>query len=584
MIGSFAVQLVAGVGAAAQLLVANRVLDQVIESTDGTFADAAPLLVAMVVITTAIGLATVLQATMAMVLAEAVSVRAVGDILDVAAATEPIVWEQPSFHDRLERARFNASARPIMAVNGMLSLLGALIGAAGVAVAIVVIDPLLLPLAAAGAIPAWLTSAGNSRRYHRFTRQTTADDRRRSYLMHALSNRDLAKELRVYGMEGELRRRHDLLHAERLRRIRLLARSRRRASVLSSLAAAAAMSASLAYLFWAVEVGRLDLAAAGTALFSLLFLAQRLRALVAAAGTLYEAGLFLDEVREFSAPTVDAVPAPVEALDRLPAFEHLTARGLTFRYPDAERRAVDGIDLEVRRGEVIALVGQNGSGKSTLAKLLAGIYRPDDGSLDWDGVELLDRAPNVLRRSVAVLFQDYARLQLTAADNVGLGDPHRLGDRAAIQAAGALAGADEVVFGLPDGWDQVLSRMFEGGVDLSGGEWQRIALARALFRDAPFVILDEPSSALDARAEARLFERIRSLVAGRSVLFISHRFATVRLADRIYVLDGGRVVEVGTHTELMAAGRGYAELYRLQAAAFAEHHGDDVGHPDGVGL
>jgi len=567
---SLALQTAAGIGTAAQLLLARGLLEQVVQPGDGLLARAGPWLVALVVTSAALGLIVVIQATLSMVLAEAVSVEATGRILDVAIRTELIVWEDPAFHDRLERARANAASRPVMAVNGLLGLIAGFAGSVGVAVALLAIDPILVPLAALGVVPAWFAATANSRGYHRFTRKQTPNDRRRSYLMHVLTNRDLAKELRVYGMEPELRRRHDELHHARVELVRQLARRRRGVSAAAAVGGAVLSAVAIGYLLVAIDYGWLDLASAGTALFSLLFLAQRLRSMVSSAGSLYEAGLFLDEITEYEAlAPVPAIVAPTDEPLPLPALGRVVGSGLRFAYPDAEREAVAGVDVEIGRGEVVALVGENGSGKTTLAKLLAGIFAPDAGSLRWDDHELGASDIGRLRRSVAVVFQDHARLQLSAADNIGLGDPGRLGDRAGIERAGALAGADEVVAGLADGWDQQLGHLFERGVDLSGGQWQRLALARAFFREAPFVILDEPSSALDPRAEAALLTRVRSLVEGRGVLFISHRFSTVRMADRIYVMESGRVVEVGTHDELMVEAGLYADLYRLQATTFA---------------
>jgi ATP-binding cassette subfamily B protein len=570
---SLALQAAAGVGTAAQLLLARRLLEQVVQPGDDLIERAAPWLIALVLTTAALGLVVVVQATLSMVLTEAVAVEAMGRILDVAARTELIVWEDPTFHDRLERARTNAASRPVMAVNGLLGLISGFAGAVGVAIALLAIDPVLVPLAALGAVPAWFAATANSRGYHRFTKEQTPDDRRRSYLMHVLTNRDLVKELRVYGMEPELRDRHDALHRSRVEQVRHLARRRRGVSAVAAIGTAVLSAVAIGYLLVAIDRGRLDLASAGTALFSLLFLAQRLRAMAASASTLYEAGLFLDEITEFEAVVsdlaVEATPDPrSEASAPLPPFSRLTGTALRFAYPAGERDAVAGVDVEVGRGEVVALVGENGSGKTTLAKLLAGNYVPTGGTLAWNDHELAPQDLARLRRSVAVVFQDYARLQLTAADNIGLGDPARLGDRAAIERAGSLAGADEVVAGFADGWDQQLGHLFDRGVDLSGGQWQRMALGRALFRDASFVILDEPSSALDPRAEAALLDRMRSLVDGRGVLFISHRFSTVRMADRIYVMESGRVVEVGTHDDLMAGDGLYADLYRLQAASY----------------
>jgi ATP-binding cassette subfamily B protein len=565
-----AVQIATAVCATAQLLIGRWLLSELL-GTDETAIEldsALPAVAALVAVTTVMAVGSVLQSSSGMVLTEAIGRHATGQLLDVAATVEPAAYEDPSFHDHLERARFNATSRPVMAVNGLLGVLGATSSAVGIAIALLVIEPVLVPLALMGAVPAWFAGAINSRRYHRFTKLQTPDDRLRSYLMHVLSNRDLAKELRVYGAEAELRRRYDELYDARLQAVRALARSRRRFGFGAAVGAALVMLLSLAVLFWAVEDGRIGLASAGTALFALLFLGQRLRVFVASAGVLYEAALFIEDVETFRSLAPSGATAPDETAEPLPAFEVLRAEHLRFRYPGAEAAALDGIDLELRRGETVALVGENGSGKTTLAKILLGIYRPTEGRLVWDGLDLTTIDPARLRRSAAVVFQDLARFQLSARDNVALGDVRRLDDEAAMVAAASGAGADDLVAALPRGWDQILSRLFEGGVDLSGGEWQRLALARALFRDAPFLVMDEPSAALDARAETALFAHLREIAEDRTVLFISHRFSTVRLADRIYVMADGQVVEQGTHDDLMARDGHYAEMYRLQASMY----------------
>jgi ATP-binding cassette, subfamily B, bacterial len=234
--------------------------------------------------------------------------------------------------------------------------------------------------------------------------------------------------------------------------------------------------------------------------------------------------------------------------------------------------------LDLRAGEEVALVGENGSGKTTLAKLLAGLYRPDSGTICWDDTDISTVDPDSLRTRIAVIFQDFERFHLTAAENIGLGRVEAIDDPAGIRGAAEQAGADAFIQRLPDGYDTMLGPEFtralvgpkDRGTDLSVGQWQRMALARAFYRRTPMVILDEPTAALDPRAEAELFDRIRSLLTGRSVLFISHRFSSVRSADRIYVLDAGRVVESGSHQELMATEGLYAELFTLQAAAYLE--------------
>jgi ATP-binding cassette, subfamily B, bacterial len=243
---------------------------------------------------------------------------------------------------------------------------------------------------------------------------------------------------------------------------------------------------------------------------------------------------------------------------------------VSFTYPESDRAAVDRVSLEIRKGEIVALVGENGSGKTTLAKMLAGLYRPEKGRIRWDEVDLAEVDADELRRSVAVIFQDFERYLLPARENVGLGRKERIEDLEAIVEAAGRADANEFLAGLPEGYETMLGREFSGGFDLSIGQWQRVALARAFFRDAPFVILDEPTASLDARAESNLFDRMRELLHGRSVVLISHRFSSVRSADRIYVLHEGRVVEEGSHAELMERDGLYAELFTLQARAYVD--------------
>jgi len=253
-----------------------------------------------------------------------------------------------------------------------------------------------------------------------------------------------------------------------------------------------------------------------------------------------------------------------------------TPRMVVRRRKPEQRPALRNVSMEIRAGEVIALVGENGSGKTTLAKMLSGLYRPDSGHLRWDGVDVAEMDPDEFHGRVAVLFQDFARFMLTAKENIGLGRVERIEDIDAIVDAAQRSGADRFIREWENGYDTILGPVFVGGKDISIGQWQRVALARAFFRDAPLVILDEPTAALDARAEHDLFERMRDLFRGRAVLLISHRFSSVRSADRIYVMHEGEIVEHGTHAELMALGGRYAELFTMQAKAyFPEGYGDE---------
>ena len=251
-------------------------------------------------------------------------------------------------------------------------------------------------------------------------------------------------------------------------------------------------------------------------------------------------------------------------------FQRLAAEAVTFAYPGAARPSLLDVDVEIRAGEIIALVGENGSGKTTLAKVLCGLYEPSGGAVTWDGADLATLDPAAVRQQLTVIFQDFVRYSLTLRENITLGRPEAAEDEERMLRAAGLADVSRIAARLDDGFDTRLGREFGRSLDLSGGQWQRVALARAFFRDAPFLVLDEPTAALDARAEHDLFQRIRALAAGRSVLLITHRFGNVRSADRIYVLHRGKVVEQGSHDDLMSQHGRYADLFTLQASAYLD--------------
>jgi ATP-binding cassette subfamily B protein len=553
-----------------QLILGRRLLNGLVGGAgDGSFGDAATDLILLALATAIGGIANLARVEQQRLLTERISRYAANQVLAISASVDLLGFERPDFSDRLQRAQLNAQARPGQVTTGLLGLLGGVFTAASIAGALLFLHPMFLLLVLVAYVPAWWASHRGTRVLYDFVVRNTGNDRRRQYLFTVLSRRDAAAEVRSFDLGPYLSDRHDGLYAKRIEDLEGVVRRRLRLGVTGQLVTTLLTAAAIALLVWQVTSGRLAVATGAAAASAIVVFGSRLSGLMASAGQLYEAALFLEDFTTF----VDAETARVAAEDRPPAphgFSTLAVDGVTFHYPSRSEPSISDVSMEVHAGEVVALVGENGSGKTTLAKLLAGLYHPDEGTIRWDGLDTATFDPETLRHSVAVIFQDFARYYLTAGENIALGRLERGDDQDAIQAAARAAGAHDLIAGMPRGYETQLGPHFLGGTDLSLGQWQRVALARAVFRDCPFVILDEPTASLDPRAERELFEGIRTMFAGRSVLMISHRFASVRSADRIYVLAGGRVVEHGNHEQLMAVDGLYAELFTMQASSYVD--------------
>jgi ATP-binding cassette subfamily B protein len=616
-IESYALQIVLGIASGIQLLITRNLIAAVLDPRVSR--DPSPLvtqLALMVVVETTSQFVQLYQQQQQQVLMEQIQRRAGLRVVDVASQVDMAQFDTPEFQDRLSRAQ-GAMGRLFQVTFSMVGLVRNTATMLGIAVALFLLAPILLVVIVIGFVPTWITSMAISRRVHQFTWEMTPNDRKRGYVMSLFTGRDQAKEVRVFGLTRYLRALYERLSDERLARLLLHLRARSRLSFIGSLGSSLLQAVGYGLLAYLTLNGSLGLPEAGAAAAAAGQLRGSLGGIVGSASQLYESSLFLYDAEIFLGvlATLRLARGTAPAPER---FRRITVESVSFSYPSSvpvppangdvavslppapvamelpaegprligsgegppgtgmrmlrrrepKRAALRGVSLEIRAGEVVALVGENGSGKTTLAKVLSGLYRPESGSVRWDGVDVATMDPDRFHDRVAVLFQDFARFMLTAKENIGLGRVERIEDVEAIVEAAERSGAHRFITEWETGYDTVLGPVFVGGKDISIGQWQRIALARAFFRDAPLVILDEPTAALDARAEHDLFTRMRELFVGRAVLLISHRFSSVRSADRIYVMHEGEIVESGTHAELMTVGGRYAELFTMQAKAY----------------
>lgn len=481
-------------------------------------------------------------------------------------------FDDADWYEALARCRDRGIAYVDIVINRMTELTSALTGLVTVGSVLSILHPLLLPLLAVSVIPQARAALRTVKLGYDGMFRYALLRRRQSIVAELMTARAAAAEIRACTAQPFLLQKHrELGEAIRQEGERVQIDQARGMAVGRALSVAATVI-TFGALILLLRDGQIPLAAAGTVVIALSTSRQSLSHVVLAVNRLYEYGLYLADFEWFVRTTrprrhrATEVNVPRE-------FEQISLDDVSFRYPGMEQEVLRDISLTIRKGQVVALVGENGSGKSTLAKLLAGLYSPTSGIVRWNGQDLSTADENSIHNQIALISQEAIRWPFTATGNITIGRFERAADRRAVVEAACLAGVDNIFNALAQGYDSVLSRYFKGGCDLSGGQWQAVSIARAIFRDAPLLICDEPTAALDPRAEHRIYQTLRDLAegrirGGRTVVLVTHRLASVRMVDRIFVMRSGTIVEEGTHEDLMRCGTVYPELFTLQASGY----------------
>jgi ATP-binding cassette subfamily B protein len=484
-----------------------------------------------------------------------------------AAALDLASFEDASFYDQLERARVQATDRAAL-LTAMGSLVQRLVGLAALALSVVYYSPWLFAVLLVCVVPTFAGESHFAFRGYTLARRMTPLRRELDYLRVLGSSRESAKEVKMFALGGHLYDRYREVSEKLIGANRALGRRRLLGGTLLGILGSLGYYGGYAYLVWealrgSITVGTLTFLAGATAAAN-----TELQTLFSLFSSISEQALFLTDLLAFLSVSPRIVSRPGALPAPRPIRDGIEFRRVSFRYPGSDRLVLRDLELRMAKDERVALVAENGAGKTTFVKLLARLYEPADGEILLDGVDLRDYRIEDLHNEIGVVFQDFFRYDMAVRENIAAGRVELVRDDSALWEAARKSGADRMVAQLPRQLEQMLGRRFEGGVDLSGGQWQRMALARAYLRDAQVLILDEPTASLDAVAEAQVFAKFAELAREKMAILISHRFSTVRMADRILVLEDGRIAEEGTHGDLVARAGQYARLFEMQAANY----------------
>jgi ATP-binding cassette, subfamily B, bacterial len=488
-------------------------------------------------------------------------------VMEHAASLDLLAYEDPVFYDRLERARVQATDRLYM-IQAIGRLIQQVITTITLSISIMVFSPWLLLLLIVGVIPAFVGETHFAFLGYAKNFRQTPIRRQLDYLRVLGGSKEAAKELKLFGLRDFLTGRFKALSDQVYDEDIALARRKFTAGSLLSMIGTGGYYTAYVYAVWQTVTGVFSFGTLTLLANAIREASSQLQQTFSTLSTIADQALFLTDLIAFfeMKPTIrskaNALPAP------RPIQRGFEFRNVSFRYPGSSRLVLNRLNFHLRPGERVALIGENGEGKTTIVKLLTRLYDPVEGQVLLDGVDLREYDLEDLYSEIGVIFQDFMRYEMTARENIAVGRIDRMNDLELLQESARKSMAADVLRKLPSGLEQMLGRRFDGGVDLSGGEWQKVALARAYLRDAQVLILDEPTSALDARSEYEVFKRFAELTTEKMALFISHRFSTVRMADRIVVLENGRIAEEGDHDTLTSLGGRYAEMFELQAASY----------------
>lgn len=488
-------------------------------------------------------------------------------ILEKALTLELAQFEDAEFYDKLTRARREASSRPLSLVKRTFGLVQNLVSLLSYGVLLVQFSPWAVAVLLIAGLPAFFAETRFSGEAFRLFRWRSPETRMQLYLETVLAREDNVKEVKLFGLGPLLLGRYRDIFHRLYKADRALAIRRDGWGFVLGLIGTVALYGAYAWIAVAAVASRITL---GQMTMYLMLFRQgqsAVSAILSAIGGMYEDNLYLSTLYEFLETPVISTDASKERGPR--PDDGIRFEGVSFTYPGASQSALMDIDLHIQPGESLALVGENGSGKTTLIKLLTRLYRPDQGRILLDGMDLNDWQESALRQRIGVIFQDFSRYQFLVGENIGVGDVRYFEDEERWREAAGKGMADAIIEGLPAGYNTQLGKWFKDGQELSGGEWQKIALSRAFMRaDADILVLDEPTASMDAAAEAKIFEHFRKLTQKRIAILISHRFSTVRMANQIVVIENGRIIERGSHEELVKLDGHYARLFSLQAAGY----------------